>query len=1089
MADLSTEAEADQSGFAPSQATGKRRLWLRWIFGLAALLLILLLAIAYWQRINIAENIARDQIKKYGVRASYQIKEIGLRTQRIENIIIGDPANPDLTVQWVEVDVSLNFSGAALRDVRANGVKLKGRYDEKSGKLSFGELDKFSDPNSKEPFAIPDIGLDLSDAQLSLATPWGLIGAGLDGEGLLRQRFEGNLALRAPLLQYQDCRIDKAAFDGRYLLDFRRPNLIGPWTAQKLRCDNRDVSASLAKIDGDLRLNAKFDRWYGDVSYSLAGLSLADQEFVQAIGKMSFAGSKERTNFDAELLGGGYRSAAINVGNLGLSAKGHMDFGGDGIAITAKGDAGIGRAVLSASYLTGMNALAENSRSTPVAPLIAQIVPTMKKGASDFDARLRFDADMRPKGGLNAFIDGLDLRSRSGIRLVQSGMVQVQQNDTQWRLGSPLRLSLSGGNMPTTRIALQQTAGRSWSGNIAVDPYAAGGASLAVPALAFTGTPGRTWTFNGKAKLSGPIAQGFVDGVNLPLNGRYDGERFALYDSCQMLSFDRIRYNQLILSKQALRLCPDGGSIVQSGGGTRVRALLPGFAASGSYGGQRFNTSTGTVRFDLAKGFQAANLRAEYGDNPVRLSAPVLRFNFDKGFDTQNVRVETGTSDALTYFEIATLNGSFAPGGFRGTLNGANGKIANVPVMMTNSAGDWTLVGGDIALQAQLDISDSEGNYDQINPTQRFEKLNIPNALVTFEDGIINALADIYEPVTATKIAELDLRHDLNGGNGRALLATENLVFTENLTPEMLTPVTRGIVQNVTGPVYGDARIIWDTDGDGIVSTGRFGTSAMDLSAAFGPVRGLKTELLFTDLLALETASGQVARIDSVNPGVAALDGIVRYRLLSGRRVEIEGGKWPFAGGELSIEPTIWDFSVDRPRNLVLNVNGIEVSKFIDQFDFNNLSATGIFDGRLPMVFDETGGRIVGGELIARGGGNISYIGDLTYMDLNAYANFAFDALRSIDYSGLRIEMGGNLGGEIITNIKFDGIKQGDGAKRNFITRQIENIPIRFNIRIEASFFELMSLVRSTYDPQFLAQKNIQQIRAQQEELLRSKNK
>ncbi|MFC4292370.1 YdbH domain-containing protein [Sphingorhabdus arenilitoris] len=1084
MANLSTEDEVAQSDPPPSKAAGKRRMWVRWIFGLAALLLILLLTIGYWQRVNIAGRFAEDQIKKYNIRASYQIKDIGLRTQRIENIVVGDPANPDFTAKWVEIDVALNFSGVTVRDVRANGVKINGRYDGK--KLSFGELDKFTDPDSKEPFEIPDIGVDLSDAQMSLDTPWGRIGAGLDGEGLLRQRFEGNLALRAPLLQYQDCRFDAAAFDGRYLLDFRRPNLIGPWTAQSVSCNDSEILAKAPTIDGDLRLNAKFDRWFGDVNYSLSALSVGEQNFIRPRGALSFAGGGDRTNFDVRLADGGYESAQLNAQSLGFDAKGHLDFGDGGFAVTARGDANIGGGKVAASYLTGMDALAQNSKATPAGPLVAQLIPAVKSGVNNFDARLRFDADVRRGGSSSALIDGINIRSRSGIRLTQSGATQLTQRGDIWRVISPLRLSLSGGNMPVTRIALRQGAGDSWSGDIAVDPYAAGRASLSIPALAFNGRPGGAWTFDGRAKLSGPLPQGFVNGVNFALNGRYDAGRLSLYNSCQSVSFDRIQYNLLVLSKQNLRICPDGGYIVQTGTGTQVKATLPSMQASGSYGGSRFDIRTGQARFDLARGFTAADLRAAYGDNPIRIAAPVLRFNFDTGFDTKNVRVEAGSMDALTYFEIAALNGSFASGGMRGRLSGANGKIANVPVMMTDASGDWTLVDGDVALQARLDITDSEANYEDSLLDQRFEKLNIPNALITFEGGIINGLAEIYEPTTATKIADLDLRHDLNGGEGRALLAVDNLVFNERLTPELLTPVTRGLVQNVAGPVFGDARIEWDTNEDGIISTGRFGTTGIDLAAAFGPVRGLKTELLFTDLLALETAPGQIARIDTINPGVAALDGIVRYRLLAGRKVQIEGGSWPFAGGELSIEPTVWDMSVDKPRYLVLDVKGVEVGQFIEQFDFDNLAATGVFDGKLPMVFDFNGGKIVGGELIARsGGGNISYIGDLTYMDLNAYANFAFDALRSIDYTGLRIEMGGDLGGEIITNINFDGIKQGAGAKRNFITRQLADIPIRFNIRIEASFFELMGLVRSTYDPQFLAQKNIDQIRAEQEKLLR----
>jgi translocation and assembly module TamB len=179
---------SDETEFLEGGERMKRASVLRLIFGAVILLIAILLAIAYWQRLSLADGLVRDQLKDYGIHAKFTIKDVGLRTQRLENVVIGDPANPDLTADWVELDVAINFSGVTPRDVRASGVRLNGRYSD--GKLSFGQLDKFSDPASKEPFDLPDIALDVSDARLRLETPWGLIGAGLDGTGLLRQGFE-----------------------------------------------------------------------------------------------------------------------------------------------------------------------------------------------------------------------------------------------------------------------------------------------------------------------------------------------------------------------------------------------------------------------------------------------------------------------------------------------------------------------------------------------------------------------------------------------------------------------------------------------------------------------------------------------------------------------------------------------------------------------------------------------------------------------------------------------------------------------------------------------------------------------------------
>jgi len=72
-------------------------------------------------------------------------------------------------------------------------------------------------------------------------------------------------------------------------------------------------------------------------------------------------------------------------------------------------------------------------------------------------------------------------------------------------------------------------------------------------------------------------------------------------------------------------------------------------------------------------------------------------------------------------------------------------------------------------------------------------------------------------------------------------------------------------------------------------------------------------------------------------------------------------------------------------------------------------------------------------------------------------ANFAFDALKSLDYNIMTIGLDGDLAGDVITKVSFDGIKQGQGTKQNFITRQVANLPLRFNVNVRAPFYRLVS--------------------------------
>jgi hypothetical protein len=156
-------------------------------------------------------------------------------------------------------------------------------------------------------------------------------------------------------------------------------------------------------------------------------------------------------------------------------------------------------------------------------------------------------------------------------------------------------------------------------------------------------------------------------------------------------------------------------------------------------------------------------------------------------------------------------------------------------------------------------------------------------------------------------------------------------------------------------------------------------------------------------------------------------------------------------------------------RTYTLRLEGANAARFISQLELGNLAATGVFDGTLPLVFDENGGRIEGGMLRSRPpGGNVSYVGELSYKDMGTMANFAFQSLRSIDYRKMEIGMDGALDGEIVTRLRFDGVRQGAGAKRSIVTRSLAGLPIQFNVNIRAPFQRLVSSFKALYDPAYI---------------------
>ena len=1018
----------------PEPFRGRR--WKRRIFAGVALLFVALLLVAWWQRNSIADRFVQNELEARGVRATYKIDQVGFRTQRIRDLVIGDPTNPDLVAKLVEVDVALNFSGANMRDVRADGVKIRGRYA--NGKLSFGELDKFSDPDSKEPFKWPDIGLVVKNAQARIDTPWGVVGAGLNGKGLLRNRFAANLSLRSPGLAGAGCVVPAVRFDGKLLLEWRRPHLVGPLTATSVNCKNLRLAVTSPKLDADFRLSERFNKWVGDVGFAAQKLDYPGLALSQPAGKLSVDGGLNRTNFTLALDRARLRSAPLTVGRLALEAKGYAGLNGDRFAASARGDVDISSGALDRGTLGGFNDIAAQTKGTPIGPLLARMAPVLERAGDRFAGSISFDAFRDFQGRMGATIDSLALNSASGARVSQQGALALQSAAGGWRLASPAEYILDGRDLPRATIALNQSSSNQWRGNLQVAPYSAGGASLAVPAIAFNGRPGGAWSFNGQAKLSGPLPGGMVSGLDLPVNGSYNSGTFSLYGACQNIRFDALRVSSLNLRGQALRLCPDAG-----------RSML--------------TVANGTTRFAT----NVANFAGQgrLGSSPISARSANVRFTLSDGFTARDVKIELGEPDARTDFAVAMLAGQFGAEAISGTLSGGSGKIGNVPLLIDEAAGNWRYLNSVLTFDSSLKVLDAE-------QVDRFQPMNVPDLMLTLENNIISAIGHLVEPKTGTRVADVDLRHDLGNSTGRALLSVDGLRFNDGLQPEMLTPLTLGVIANVDGAVFGDGRIDWDRNG--VRSSGRFATRGMNLAAAFGPVDGLTTEIVFTDLLGLETGPAQLATIASVNPGIPALNGQISYRLLPDQQVAIEAGRWPFAGGELILEPTVLDFGVEKDRRLTFRVIGLDAEKFLAGYDFQNLRVSGVFDGTLPMIFNQDGGRIVGGALISRpGGGEVSYLGELAYEDMGVFANYAFEALRSIRYTSLTIGVGGDLDGEIVTDISFTGLQQGSGAKRNFITKQLARIPIKFNVSITAEFLKLIGSIRGLYDADYAAQRDL----------------
>ncbi len=120
-----------------ARPVGRRRP--RGVLVLCALLFLILVALAsaWIERRDIATHFIDQEFVRRGVPARYKVAQIGPRTQRLEDVVIGDPARPDLTADWIEVETAIGLGGPSVQLIRARGVKIYGRIE--NGQLRLGE--------------------------------------------------------------------------------------------------------------------------------------------------------------------------------------------------------------------------------------------------------------------------------------------------------------------------------------------------------------------------------------------------------------------------------------------------------------------------------------------------------------------------------------------------------------------------------------------------------------------------------------------------------------------------------------------------------------------------------------------------------------------------------------------------------------------------------------------------------------------------------------------------------------------------------------------------------------------------------------
>ncbi len=1030
---MSPPMELSQPPESDAPHRGWRRLWpRRWrhrALLAGALALLVPGSITWLGREQIVGNLIDSYLAERGIAARYRLVEISPTRQIIADLAVGDPAAPDLTAKRVVIDLELGLFGAAVERVTLDHARLFGTL--RDGKLSLGALDPLIFAGRDAPASLPEITLTLNDARARIDSDVGVVAAKLAGAGRLDDGFVGTLAVTAPGLGTPDCRAERATLFGTLTTAKGAPRLTGPIRLGAVACGG--ITLAAAELGSRITLPATLDAVRGKFAVAAASLDAGPVSIARLAGSASAAVSAKGIVLDHDLTATRLDLPQLAVGEASAAGRWRSGLAATRGAMRGEwsGEIGARRVALDDSPLSSLQAAQRAAAGTLLEPLIGQFASALTHALGG--ASLTSAAILRVSGkDISLIVPEARLRSAAGA-------VIAAVSDASWdsRSGS------ARGNLVTAGAGLPRLNGRitakgegGFALRLAMADYTAGTSRLAIPELIVEQGAKGAARFTGLVTASGALPGGQINGLELPLEGTWtQAEGLTLGTRCTALRFAALKVAALELAGQRLALCPADG-----------RAMLR----------YRDTLSVGARTASLA-------LRGTLGGAPVRARVDSGVLRYPGPLALEGVELTLGEPGSQTRLALANLAGTLGPAP-SGTFAGGNAVIADLPFALDQLAGQWSYADAALAVEDAGFVL-----TDRIAGQARFEPLAARGGALRFAGDAITAQAALFHPASGQKVVAVDLVHNLATAAGRADLLVDALTFGPALDAEDLSYRIKGVIAFARGTVNGRGRVIWDREQ--ITSDGTFRTDGLDFAAAFGPVRGLKGEIRFTDLLNFTTAPDQRLTIASINPGIEVLEGRLTFALTNGEVIAISDARWPFMGGTLVLRPVVLDFGRPSEKRYIFEVGGLDAATFVAELELGNIAVSGTFDGTVPVVFDAGGnGRVDHGLLRARPpGGNVSYIGDLTYEDMGAISNYAFSALRSLDYRAMSVALDGSLTGEIISRFAFDGIRQGAGTSRNFITRRLAALPIQFRVNVRSeSFYELSTVLRSFWDVNML---------------------
>lgn len=904
----------------------------------AAIVLVLLLAVVlvWLNRRAATRQVLIGWLEQQGIDADMQVERVEM-DGLIASIRIGDPRDPDVVVDRVEVDYAIGApwsrQGLGVTPSRIRLVRPVVRASFRGGEFSLGSLDplieKFTGqpprPDSRAPLVLVEQGRLRLDTDYGLTTVFA--DARVDNGKLMR------LSARMP-----ETLLKSGEIEGRNVAASVDLTTTGDRVALQ-GWVNAASGRAPGLEGGGVRLTLTGDLPYPDLKTRRGdGRARVDARLVAArldAGEAAGRDADLRLVFDGQTTGWldafrieGETDATLRLGGLSgpASVRTASVTANDAQTVISNGGEGLAWSVTGGVRMTAASAAGAGLNGTGVTAASRRLAIGGRNAAVEMQGPLNLTArrltwdqmtldEMRADAALDVVID-------EGVRLDATGSLNAARG--AWPLFGP--------------------AARDDLPELAEMKRALSAFAVQVPAFALTaGDSGTRLTLTRPATLR--PANGGVLTINPGAGPIFAAGRGELGGGALSLTTTRGQeLPEAAFAIPAWRLTPSGFTATLDG-----RAVLD---------------------FGLARGI---NLRTR---GELATSNGVLTYVAAGCIPLTVERLELDAND------VVDISGQVCPtarplarvadGGWR--ADGAFREVvASAPFLALTfraARGGFTVLGAPrgIGLEARVDSALVE---DATTP-RRFNVMTATGTARLADENWTGAF-DLTRGGTA--LGRMTLAHDGRSGAGGLTIDAPSIVFAEpGLQPDDLSPLAGQYAASpVTGSVGFAGRIDWTSDPNGGSSGGRLTIPGLDFTSPAGTVKGLRGTIDFTSLAPLVTGPGQRLTVDTLETFTPLTDVELVFGL-DKAALAIQGGQMAVGGGLISVEPLSVPLDPDQPITGVIVVDRVQLGDAVAGAGFGDrVKLDAVVSGRLPFTFDRVNGvRITGGTLGAVQPGRLS---------------------------------------------------------------------------------------------------------------------